>query len=162
MHFWSWHYCATKSASCQSHGVHNVSRNNTHFAASTVTVHMGPNVLMLPPCCTLCNLVNPNHLQSFMQWSTHHCTRASSQHHRCALLTLHRQDTLKTLVCAVFGTVLILRKRPPCFEEGFTLWHSRGIMDVIVWTTWGVLVLMVAAVFATYSFFPQYNSQKSW
>lgn len=63
---------------------------------------------------------------------------------------------------AVVGTVLIFRKRPPCFEQGLTLWHSRGIVDVIIWTTWGVLAAMAASVFATYSFFPQYNSQKSW
>ena len=63
---------------------------------------------------------------------------------------------------AVFGTVLISRQRPPCLEQGRTLWHSRGVVDVIIWTTWAVLAAMAGSVFATYSFFPQYNSQKSW
>ncbi|KAL3156144.1 hypothetical protein ABBQ32_012435 [Trebouxia sp. C0010 RCD-2024] len=62
----------------------------------------------------------------------------------------------------IFGTVLISRQRPPCLEQGRTLWHSRGVVDVIIWTTWGVLAAMAGSVFATYSFFPQYNSQKSW
>ncbi|KAL0029095.1 hypothetical protein WJX77_006448 [Trebouxia sp. C0004] len=62
----------------------------------------------------------------------------------------------------IFGTVLIFRARPPCFEQHFSLWHSQGVIDVLIWTTWGVLIFMAGAVFVTYSFFPQYNSQKSW
>ena len=65
-------------------------------------------------------------------------------------------------VHAVFGTVLIFRKRPSCYEQHFSLWHSSGVVDVLIWTTWGVLIFMAASVFASYSFFPQYNNQKSW
>ena len=62
----------------------------------------------------------------------------------------------------MLGTVLIFQKRPRCYEEGFTLWHSQGVVDVIIWTTWGVLLFMTAVVFVTYNLFPQYNSKASW
>lgn len=35
-------------------------------------------------------------------------------------------------------------------------------MNVIVWTTWGVLLFMLAVVFVTYNLFPQYNNKASW
>jgi len=76
--------------------------------------------------------------------------------------THETSSTAKFAYAAVFGTILIFRAWPPCFDQHFWLWHSQGVIDVLVWTTWGVLIFMAGAVFVTYSFFPQYNSQKSW
>ena len=101
---------------------------------------------------TLSSLINVMHAQE-VNFVLHACWIGACACNDCPVTMLHR---------AVLGTVLIFRDRPKCYDQGFTLWHSQGVVDVIVWTTWGVLISMGAVVFITYTLLPQYNSKASW
>ena len=83
------------------------------------------------------------------------CTSDCSLQHAC----LHSQLAGRK---RVWLTGLSAFSQPgPCWL--LDVRHSMCMdVQVVVWTTWGILFIMAMLTAATFNFFPDHTSQKSW